>query len=187
MHILEGSLGGGQLSTRLTDIMSTKQHDMQADFQHPQFFISQSEKLTTLLTVVVAESKVVTDPEACVDYLELTEILAELLDKAQLYSVLSSNELQRREQQVRVFLSKIQTVQDAVADWDERTGASVKGVSKKRPLPNDLQEETMRALRRRRDTANEMEMVANAAFDGPFAIPSIETSPTQWWTEPFYD
>ena len=87
------------------------------NLQHPQFFVSHTEKLSALLLVVSAEASVMSDPEALCDYLELTEILASLLEEAQLCSILSADDIRAREHQVLSFLDKIQTVQEAVADW----------------------------------------------------------------------
>ena len=178
--------GGVKLRSYFAKIMTLPE---KPDFQHPQFFISQIEKLSALLNVVVAEASVAVEPEAVVDYLELTEILTELLNEAQSYSVLASGETQIRERQVRSFLDKIQTVQEAVADWDARTNASAKAVSRKRTRSVDLGEETMGALKRRRNSGSEQGMCADAAVNGPFAnvLPSIENPPIQWWTEPFCD
>lgn len=163
--------------------------DKHAELQHPQFFISQSEKLSALLKVVVAEASITTDPEACVDYLELTEILTALLEEAQCYGTLTPDQIQAQEKQVRCFVDRIETVQEAVSDWDLRLGTSMKAASRKRARSVDLDEEMMSAFKRRRETDTEQDMVANAACNGPFAnvLPSIETSPPPWWTEPFYD
>ena len=66
----------------------------QTSFEHPKYFIEQSEKLSALLNAVVVESNDATDPEACIDYLEITEILVELLDQSQYFSILSNEQLQ---------------------------------------------------------------------------------------------
>ena len=168
--------------------------EMQANFEHPQYFVSQSEKLNSLLNVVVEESRSATDPQACIDYLELTEILVHLLEEAQLYSALPLEKLLGRDREVRSFVGKIQTVQDAVSDWDVRTKASVNGiaVSRKRSRTEDLEEETMNAFKRRRETDGEPQMML---VDPPMTMavaeiaPSIESSPSPspWWSEPFCD
>lgn len=165
------------------------------EFQHPQFFVSQSEKLNTLLNVVVTEAKITTDPEACIDYLELTEILTALLDEVRLYCILDAQQLREKEREVHTFVDKIETIQDAVADWDTRTrtNAMTKTTnSRKRARSVELEEETMRALKRRRETESEQDLVADAIFHGSFnhVLPSIEVSPEpprEWWNEPFYD
>lgn len=165
--------------------------DGQTNIQHPQYFVSQSERLSALLNVVVAEASVATDPDACIDYLQLTEILVDLLDQSQLFSALSTDQLRRRQQDVKSFIGKIETVEEAVADWDARTKVEpTLGGLKKRSRSTDLDEETSRALKRRRDTGTERDMVADAVYHGLSSNvlpPIIETSPTYWWTEPFCD
>lgn len=164
--------------------------DKAASMQHPELFISQGEKLTALLDVVVHESKFATNPDALIDYLELTGILTELLEEAQFFATLTAQELRSRDTLVRKHLDKIQTVQDAVGDWDARTKVSMPA-SRKRARSMDLEEATMFALKRRRESEGEYDLASNGLADVPVPniLPSIEESPTPtpWWTEPFCD
>lgn len=187
MHLVRDALRELLSGTPSTNIMAPA--DNQTDFQHPQFFITQGEKLTTLLNVVVYESNSATNPDALVDYLELTGILTDLLDEARLYGMLTAEELESRKQEVRKYVDKIRTVQEAVGDWDVRTKMSMPA-SRKRARSVDLVEETMGAFKRRRETESERDIVADACISSPVVsfLPSIEKSPTPcWWTEPFYD
>ena len=167
--------------------------EKQTEIQDPQYLVSQSERLSNLLDVVVAEANFATDPDACVDYLQLTEILVDLLDQSHLYSALSSDQLQARQQDMKSFVSKIEAVEDAVGDWDVRLGTKVEnsaGVSKKRARSIDMDGETTGALKRRREIGTERDMVADAVHNGLSSNvlpPILETASTHWWNEPFCD
>ena len=163
--------------------------DTLTDLKHPQLFVLQSQRLSALLDVVVAESSVATNPDAIIDYLQLTEILVDLLEKSQLYSALPPHQIRTREEEVKSFLDKIQTVQEAVADWDDRTSASNNEGSRKRSRSVDMDEEITRALKRPRENEMERDMVADAVHNrlSTISLPSIESLPTAWWNEPFYD
>ena len=159
------------------------------DYQHPEFFISHADRLSALLDVVVEEASAATDPQACIDYLELTDILVKLLDQSQLYSVLSLSDIQKREKEVSSFVDKVQTVQEAVGDWDTRTRSRADKVPRKRARSFDIDTETAEALKRPKYSEMEQDVVEDAAFNMQFGDikPSIETLTTPWWTEPFYD
>jgi hypothetical protein len=171
-----------------------------ADFEHPRFFIEQSERLSALLNAVVTESSTATDPDACIDYLEITEILVELLDQTQWFSVLSAEQIQEKWKEVQSLLGKVQTIQDAVADWDTRlkkipsidseaTSLTIAN-SRKRTRSLDDEIEMLEASKRRRESEYTLvEDNTSAGFDTvPEAVcPSIERAAAAWWTEPFYD
>ena len=168
------------------------------EIEHPQFFILQSDRLSALLDAVVEESNTATNPDACIDYLEITDILVELLDQCQYFSVLSSNQIQARWQEVEGLISKIQTVQDAVADWDTRTkqGTETASVdplptasgSRKRTRTVDSEMELLEAAKRRREgeytLVGDTDVVLDAGLESMSA--SMER-PRAWWNEPFYD
>lgn len=157
------------------------------DSRDSKFFVLQSERLSALLDVIVTEANAATDPEACIDYLELTEILVDLLDKAQLYGILPPNDIQARQHEVNKFIDQIHTVQAAVGDWDSRTKSKVP--SKKRPRSADIDMEITAALKRPKASEMEQDVVANATFNLQHGdiMPSIEKTSAPWWTEPFYD
>ena len=150
-------------------------------------------RLNALLNVVVHESRFATNPDALVDYLELTEILTNLLDEARLYGVLAPEELQLREQEVLRYVDKVRTVQDAVGDWDARTKLSVPvsvPVSRKRARSDgSMADDTMNAFKRQRESGSGLDFVGNSAVPSPVPsiLPTIEESPTPWWMEPFCD
>ena len=159
------------------------------EYHDPSFFVSQSKRLSALLDTVVAETKDATDPDACIDYLELTDILVGLLDLAQFYSVLSPYSIRSREIDVRSFIGRVQTIQDAVGDWEVRTKDRTYTTSKKRARSIDIETETTEALKRPKINEVELDMSANAALNHPVedVVPSIETEPTAWWCQPFCD
>jgi hypothetical protein len=165
---------------------------------HPQFFISQSERLSALLDAVVAESNTATDPNACLDYLEITDILVELLEQSQYFSVLSSSQIQARWQEVEVLISKIQTIQDAVADWDTRTKRVTEtgsldllpttNGSRKRTRSVDSEIELLNAAKRRRESEYTLVGDTDVALDAGLESTSVSIErPRAWWNEPFYD
>ena len=159
------------------------------DVQPPQFFISQSERLTSLLNVVVHESKSTTSPEALVDYLELTGILTDLLDEARFFSMLNFDELQFRERDVQRCMERIRAVEEAIGDWNLRTKAAAPTDRKRARSIDSMEEDTMVAFKRLRKSGDEPVLAESISMGLPIVdvIPSIETSPTAWWTEPFYD
>lgn len=180
MHIIRDALV--VIPPGLSSMSSMAPDNKAKEFQHPLFFIAQSENLTALLDVVVHESESATNPDALIDYLELTSILTSLLEEARLFATLTEDDLHGRQQHVRNFLDRIQTVKDAVGDWDARTKVSMP-TSRKRARSIDFEEATTVALKRRRESD------AEDGVPVPSVLPSIETSPTPmaWWTEPFCD
>ena len=170
------------------------------DFEHPRFFIEQSERLSALLKAVVTESNTAIGPDACIDYLEITDILVELLDQTQYFSVLSVEQLQSNSKEVQSLLGKVQTIQDAVADWDTRlkkvasadseaTSLTIAG-SRKRTRSLDDEIEMLEASKRRREseyTLTEEDSNTRMAAVQETVCPSTERASAAWWTEPFYD
>ena len=175
------------------------QPDLKTDFEHPQFFISQSERLSALLDAVVAESSTATDPDACIDYLELTEILVELLNQAQYFSVLSLDQVQSRWKEVESLMSKTRTIQDAVADWETRTSLktgtasmdadAATAVPRKRARSSDSNTDEAGLYKRRREEEFEQppEMEHRLDIEHGSLSPPKDEAPTPWWTQPFYD
>ncbi|KXT01103.1 hypothetical protein AC579_6767 [Pseudocercospora musae] len=123
-------------------------------YTNPAFFVHQSQKLQALLAKVVQESSSATGPEAAIDFLQLTEILAALLDEAQLYSILSPNELGRRQSHVHDFMSKFETIESAVGDWNLRVASDVPATSRKRGRASTSENEASKSSRAR---SNEQE------------------------------
>ena len=175
------------------------QQDWKVDFQHPQFFISQSERLSALLDAVVAESATATDPDACIDYLELTEILVELLNQAQYFSVLSLDQVENRWKEVESLMSKTRTIRDAVADWETRTNVKTGPVAvdadtpivasrkRARSMDSDMGSEDAYKRRREDEFEHKPEMGDGLDIVQESTSPPKDEPPTYWWTEPFYD
>lgn len=150
---------------------------------------SHIEHLRALLDVVVHESANATNPDALIDYMELSALLTDLLNEGGIYSILGVEQLKEREGDVRVFAEKIRTVQEVVGDWDVRTKMSMPA-SRKRARSLDNSEQTIHALKRQRESDTQHNLFVGPPMNSPAEniLPSIEHSPTaQWWTEPFYD
>jgi hypothetical protein len=156
------------------------------NFQPCQFFISQSAKLSSLLDTIAREASDEIDPDACIDYLELTQILTELLNQSQALSVLSPTLLSGRWHDIQIFVSRVQTIQEIVADWDSRVRRVPQrssDTSRKRARSVTLEAETIIASKRPRGESEDHEMVLDAVAN----FPPLERSNKQWWTEPLYD
>lgn len=158
------------------------------DLVNSHFYAVQCGKLKALLDTVVEESKTVRDPEACIDYLELTGILTDMLNEAHYYSALSSDELSVRDAHIQFFLAKVDTVKGTIADWDQRS-RRMRMVSRKRARRSvDLHAETMAAMKRRRDEDEDRSAVPNADHRAPFPqtwsmdldAPSVSQP---WWSQ----
>lgn len=187
MHIIRDDLV--EIPSGLSSFSSMAPENKSLNIQHPSHFIAQGENLTALLSVVVHESESATNPDALIDYLELTSILTDLLEEARLFATFTVDQLQLRESHVRSFLDKIETVQHAVGDWNARTKVSMPA-SRKRARTTDLDEATVVALKRRRESDAEDHIPDGfCSFPIPSILPSIEESPTPmpWWNEPFCD
>ena len=165
------------------------------DVSHPHFYALQSGKLKALLDTVVEESKCASDPQACMDYLELTGLLTEMLQEAQYYSYLTPDELTMRESQVLFFIAKVDTVKSTIADWDQRTRSMRKatGTRKRARRSMDLRQETSAPMKRRRDMDEEVDMVSSTVYNNPFPATwssmEIDSSPSPepWWNQPYCD
>lgn len=178
----------------------------EANLTDPAFFAAQSQKLNALLSTVVRESSTATNPNATIDFMQLTEIVTSLLEEAQIFSVLSREDLMQRSEAVRTFTGKIETVQSVIEDWDVRTATTTNGAISN---GGDSSDENSRKRARTVSTGNvydtrssrrrmqcETEQALNMAptFEGPFAemIPlshylERENEKAEWWTEPYYD
>lgn len=170
------------------DIMATSQ----ADFDHPQFFVSQSERLKALLDVVVDESQMATNPDACINYLDITGILNELLDEARRYSVLTHQQLGLRERDVRNLANMIQTVEEVVADGYACTTSSAKAVSRKRARSSASYAEPTGYPKRQKEMVerNDTAEHDHSNMQPSNSCSSIDTADAlepYWWTMPCCD
>ncbi|CAK3743117.1 Hypothetical predicted protein [Lecanosticta acicola] len=158
----------------------------------PSFFISQSVKLNKLLNTVVQESTTASDPEAGIDYLQLTEILSSLLEESQIYSSMSAVELQQRSAQARLLITRLRSIELAITGRKARV-SPMAGSRKRSRTPDDEDEsQQQQACRLRVELETEQAEDGMPVFEGPFA----EMAPTTeyrhrdqcaWWMEPYYD
>lgn len=153
--------------------------DTKFDTHESHYFIAQAEKLGALLDNVVIEAQAATDPDALIDFLELTAILADLSDAAHFYSVLPTEQLRLKDEEVRRFVDRIQALQALVGE--DHQLAQTKTIPRKRPRSIDLEEETMEAFKRPREgnIVLEHDLDVRAVNDEvETAVPSIENSPS---------
>ncbi|KAF2163725.1 hypothetical protein M409DRAFT_25911 [Zasmidium cellare ATCC 36951] len=184
--------------------MAPPTEEREANLTDPAFFASQSQKLNALLGTVVREASTATNPDAAIDFMQLTEIVTSLLEEAQMFSVLSQEELGRREGDVRGFMGRIETVHSVIEDWDARTtkgegkGSCDGEGSRKRARPTSSSSGSgpydTRSNRRRMQCETEQALNMAPTFDGPYAemipfeqYPEREREKAAWWTEPYYD
>lgn len=181
--------------------MAPPTEEGKANLTDPAFFASQSQKLNALLGTVVREASTATNPDAAIDFMQLTEIVTSLLEEAQVFSVLSQEELGRREGDVRGFMGRIETLHSVIEDWDARTtkgevkGGDGEGSRKRaRPTSSSGSPYDTRSSRRRMQCETEQALNMAPTFDGPYAemIPleqyaEREREKAAWWTEPYYD
>lgn len=176
----------------------------ETDILTPNFYTQQTSKLRALLDTVVAESRTVLDAETCIDYLELTGVLTDMVGEAQHYARLSRQELCEREAFVRFFLAKVDTVKGTIADWDARSRRMRRGVCCRKRVRRsvDLRGEAVAMVKRRREeTCSEAERMmgwgGGAVGDGdvamglPQAWPSMDLDEAPavepWWRQPYCD
>lgn len=165
------------------------------DLATPAFFGEQSQRLSALLSTVVRESATATNPDASIDFLQLTEIISSMLEECQMYSVMSGRDLAQRGAEVRSFVGKIETVREVIEDWDVRIAAPTSnrdGQSRKRARTDVFGDYDTRSNRRRLESETEQALNMAPTFDGPYAemIPLndyMERNQAAWWTEPYYD
>ena len=163
-----------------------------ADVDHPQLIVSQSEKLKALLDVVVGKSQMATNPDACIDYLDITGILNELLDEARLYSILTHQQLGLREQDVRNLANRIQTVEEVVADGYAWTTSSANAVSRKRARSTASYAETTGYPKRQKQIVERNDTVEHDHLNmqpsnSCSSIDTADAPEPYWWTMPFCD
>ena len=183
------------------------------------FYTTQSRKLQALLDTVLAEAQTHTirsDPQTRLDYLELSGMLCEMLQEANFYAGLGTEELKGREAFVRFFLAKVDTVRGTIADWDakSRRMRTVRSSRKRGRRSVDLHCEAMAMAKRRRDDGVDADVgfggermvglsmgsnaVSPASSAGgynalpPQPWPSMEVdsqpeTSAPWWTQPYCD
>lgn len=159
-------------------------------FTNPAFLVHQSQKLQALLTKAMQESASAITPEASIDLSQLTEILSSLLEEAQFYSILSSEELQRRQNDVHTFMRRFKTIESAMGDWDLRLASQDQPISRKRSrtLASDEPSKNPRSYQ---DGQNNRALRLAPVFAGPYSemipLAAYDARETEWWNEPYYD
>jgi hypothetical protein len=91
------------------------------------YFGLQSAWLATLLRSIVDDAKLSTNPQSCVEFLDIVAITTELLDQANLFSVIDCAASERNQFQITEFVDRIQALQHTtgcigeIADTTGRT------------------------------------------------------------------
>lgn len=155
--------------------------------QVSQFFTSESAKLSSLLDVVTAEAGKTIDTPCRDQYIELANIVNDLLGQAQAFSSLAPDELKGRWLDVQLFVGRSQAVQNAVVEWQTTsTTTNQKVACKKRARSGTLGAESAATLKRSKSYQNvdEMEVDSDVVMT---AMPIRTAAPQSWWTETLYD
>lgn len=153
-------------------------------FQHQQFFFEQKEKLSNLLNSVGQDARIAAGQPACMDYYELTTVITQLLEEAQILSALTYEQIERSGIQMQPFAEKVQLVESVAAEVRVKTfmAAAPKPVSRKRGRMMDEEEEDMSSTyKRNRGFGVDQDMMVEPAFCGPYAERHLQTA---WWTQP---
>ncbi|KAK4540138.1 hypothetical protein LTR36_009724 [Oleoguttula mirabilis] len=157
----------------------------QAAYQHQQFFFEQKEKLSSLLNTVGRDAKAATNYQLGADYYELTAVVTQLLEEAQLMSGFTFNQIQQSGVQMQPFAEKVQLVETVAVEVRMRAITAAKPVSRKRGRTTDGDEEEMSyAVKRYRQVPVDQEMVIQPAFCAPYANKFMQSA---WWTQPMCD
>lgn len=174
----------------------TKAQSSTADFRRADFLLEQSQKLVVLLERVQEDAKKATDPQACVDYIEITAILTDLLDQAYQLAAVPSDARLHRYDEFRTFAGQLPTLEDLVADWDVRRapdqGNSQSTSRKRSRSSDDYAADTAFALKRQKSAGSDVSMMIDKFLvEQELSSVDCDASPqvdsTAWWTEPFYD
>lgn len=162
-------------------------------FQHPQYFFTQTDKLTLLLDRACTDIAVF---RSCEEYAEAWQILSQLHEQSRFFGSLTREHLKSLESDVRAFVDRIRAVDGFVVEWDERKRNAMVAVavpSKKRGRSVDLDHNEIAfvAPKKRRDTCGEQAMDTEAGFCDPFPqlSPWMQSAATQpvMWSEVVYD
>lgn len=158
-----------------------------------QFFVEQSAQLSTLLDAVVAEANRngSRDPELCIEYQEAIGVLTNLLSQAQAFSIQGPEEFRGRWQEVQMFVSKAQAIQDAIGKWNVRTQNTQQALTKKRTRSTTLDVETSSTDLKRHRSEDEDVQMENDAMTKLLSIRTVRpiraTPAAPWWTQTLYD
>jgi hypothetical protein len=162
----------------------------QAAFEHQQFFFEQKEKLAALLNTLGQDAKLAPlGSEVGNDYHELTTVVTQLLDEAQVASGFTLDQIERSGLVMQPFAENVQLVEQVAASARERAAAAAAAtkapvVSRKRGRGRDEEEDEEMLFeykRYRHNTVDHDMMMVESAYCGPYAEQFLETA---WWTEP---
>lgn len=154
-----------------------------SSFQHPQYFFSQCDKLSVLLSRLMGD---ITMDGQSHDHVRAFEALSRLLSESQAFSSLTREQLRRLESHVRAFVVEIQKVDTLVVEWDERERSrNLKSVTKKRVRDVDDEDDFCHAPKRRTTICSKELTRLESAFDGSFSTCDPWTNnatpqPTVW-------
>ena len=156
-----------------------------AAFQHQQFFFEQKEKLAALLNTVGRDAKRVTTLQAGAEYYELTTVVTQLLEEAQVLSRFTFDQVHRSGVQMAPFAEKVALVERVTIEVRARAAAVAivaKPVVRKRGRNTDEDEEmTFSVKRYREDAMPEQMIVEPTAYCGSYANNFMQNTP---WSQP---
>jgi hypothetical protein len=130
--------------------------------------------------------------QTCNEFREAIQVLTDLLHQAQAFSIQSPEEFRGRWQDVQIFVSRSQTVQDAIMNWNVGSQHARCTTAKKRARSGTLDVATPRdQLKRHRSEEGEDTAMTEGSQMTMMPIrpsrPAGEDSATQWWTQTLYD
>lgn len=153
---------------------------------HPLFLSLQATKLSTLANLIVHECQHVTDPDALVDYLAVIDIISSLSEEVRFYSVLTSEKLRSREEDVRRCVNKIRTVEQITSER-ARSLSAMLSASQKRARSLDRDQQRLDQTKRVRANSFTVQPGLDADDRTGSVLQSIEGSPEPWSDELFCD
>lgn len=154
-----------------------------AAFQHQQFFFEQKAKLSDLLNNIGRDAKTIAGQQTCMDVFELTTVITQLLEEAQLACTLTFEQIERYGVQMQPFAEKVQMVETVAAEVHARALVAVapKAASCKRGRAVEEDDEDMSYTYKRTRGFGDYVMVIEPAYCGPYADRFLQSA---WWTQP---
>lgn len=150
-------------------------------FQHPQYFFSQGDKLSTLLSRLMEH---ISAHGPLDEHVRAHELLSRLLSQSEAFSSITREQLRQSEPHVRAFVKDVQDVDAFVAEMDERqrhvTNVHDRAVTKKRAR-EDEDEDTLYSFKRRNTTCRNESTRVDSILDSGLATyrPWIQHSTQQ--------
>ncbi|KAK5129602.1 hypothetical protein LTR08_003033 [Meristemomyces frigidus] len=150
-----------------------------AAFQHQQFFFEQKEKLSALLNAIGRDARTATTYQAGADYHELTTVVTQLLEEAQMLSRFTFDQVQRCGVVMQPFAEKVLLVESVALEVRARAVVLAKPASRKRGRDMDDEDEADFAVKRYRGV--EQHSATEAAYCGSYADKFMRNTP---WSQP---